>query len=113
MGERAQLKAILADGGVINCTKQDLQSDEIGGHLHAGKVVTKLALGWQERIQLVIDDNCMITGLKFSDTLREQNDDIDREDVALRTSADIILMGSELVALVDNLTAALGGEAKR
>ena len=113
MGERAQLKAILADGGVITCNKQDLQSDEIGGHLSAGKVVTKLALDWMERIQLVIDDSGLITGLKFSETLREQNDDIDREDVALRTSADILLMGSELVALVDDLTVALGGEAKR
>jgi recombination associated protein RdgC len=113
MGERAQLKALLEAGGIITCNKQDLQSDEIGAHLDAGKLVTKLALDWQERVQFVIDDGGFISGIKFSDSLRDQNDDIDREDVALRASADILLMGAELVALVDNLTAALGGEAKR
>jgi len=113
IGERAQLKAILEDGGVINCNKQDLLSDEITNHLEAGKLVTKLALDWQERIQFVLADDGQLTGIKFSDSLTDQNDDIDRDDVAQRKSADILLMASELVALSDNMIAALGGEAKR
>lgn len=113
IGERAQLKAILENGGVINCNKQDLLSDEIANHLEAGKLVTKLALDWQERIQFVLADDGQLSGIKFSDALTDQNDDIDRDDVAQRKSADIILMASELVALCDNLTEALGGEAKR
>lgn len=113
IGERAQLKAILEDGGVINCNKQDLLSDEIANHLEAGKLVTKLALNWQDRLTFVIDDAGMLSGIKFSDSLRDQNDDIDRDDVAQRTSADMLLMASELVALSDDLITALGGEAKR
>lgn len=111
IGERAQLKAILEDGGVINCNKQDLLSEEIANHVEAGKLVTKLALDWQERIQFVLADDGILTGIKFSDSLVDQNDDIDREDEAQRTSADILLMASELVALSDNLIEALGGEA--
>jgi recombination associated protein RdgC len=113
MGDSAELKAILEDGGIARLKKQDLVCDEIATHLEAGKLVTKLALNWKDRVTLTLDDGLMLTGMKFADELVEQNDDIDREDMAQRMDADFILLSAELSCLTDDLINVLGGEAKR
>lgn len=113
LGDSATLKALLEDGGILKSKKQDLVSDEIRNHLDAGKLVTELALDWQERIQFTLTDAAAIKRIRFSDVLMQQNDDIDVEDKAQRADADFLLMTGELSALISNLVVALGGEAQR
>ena len=111
--DEAELKAILEEGGTIRCKKQALVSDEISSHIENGKLVTQLSMDWQERVIFQINDAFTLKKMKPSDSLADQNDDIEREDIASRFDADFILMTSEYSALISNLISALGGEAQR
>ncbi|WP_265498871.1 recombination-associated protein RdgC [Providencia rustigianii] len=109
--DEAELKAMLAEGGIARFKKQDLVSDEIASHIEAGKLVTKLSLDWNETIQFTLRDDGSLKKIKFSDVLKAQNDDIDREDIAQRFDADFALFTGEMTRLIDSLIDSLGGEA--
>ena len=109
--EEAELKA--PDDAVIRCKNHPLDSEEILSHLQKGKLVTKLALNWDEHLSFVLNDDGSLKRLKFADQIREKNDDILKEDYAQRFDADFVLMTGELAKLTENLIDDLGGEKER
>lgn len=57
---------------MIKCQEQDLNADEIIGHLSRGKQIVKLALNWQEKISFEFNDDLRIRKIKFLNLIQER-----------------------------------------
>lgn len=101
--EEAELKALEEDGAIIRCKNQDLYSEEITQHLAAGKAVQKLAVEWSETLTAIIQEDLSIKRVKFTDVIREQNDDIPKDQMLARMDANFALMSGEVVRFAKRL----------
>ena len=108
-GEKAKLASILDDGGKAAFTNQNLSSPEVLTLIEAKKVVTQIELTWQDRITFLLTDQFAIKSVKWADELKDQNDDIPREDFAARFDADCFLVIGELRSFLPNLFTEFGG----
>jgi len=87
----------------------DEVSEEIKAHLVAGKLPTKLALTWDDRISFVLGEKLEIKRLAFLDLLKEEAEkSAERADEQF--DADFALMTGELSRFLPQLVEALGGE---
>jgi recombination associated protein RdgC len=102
-GQSCELKDPGEDGGTIRCSKHDLNSDEIKTHIDAGKLVTKLALTWQDKIEFILHDDLSIKRVRLTDTFLEQLDDETDEDALARFDADFNLMALEFSQFIPSL----------
>lgn len=108
--DESELRSAMEKGGIARFKQQDLMTDEVKNHLNNDKLVTKLAMSWGESLSFVLGDDLSVKRVKFSEELREQNDDITSEDPAARLDADFALVTGELAQFIPSLLAALGGE---
>lgn len=98
------------DNAVVRYAKHTLEGDEVRQHIAQGKVVTRLALTWRDKISFVLNDKLQIKRLVFLDILKEQSEGQSENDDE-RFDLDFTLMSGELAELVTDLMLALGGEA--
>ncbi|MGL4602273.1 MAG: recombination-associated protein RdgC [Plesiomonas sp.] len=112
LSDAAELCSPLKNGGIVRFKDQCLVCDEVKQHIENQKLVTKLEMSWSDRMKFTVTDNLAITKIKWDESLAEQNDDIDRDDMAARIDADIALLTGELTAFIKELLSAFGGEDK-
>lgn len=111
LGEECELRDNADVSRVICCKNQNLSSAEILNHLKTGMHVSKLALGWQERVEFILDEKMAIKRLRFTDLVEEKANEAEVDDVAGQFDVDFSIMTLELSQFVKALMAALGGEA--
>ena len=107
LGEECELKDAMDGGAVVKCQNQDLQSDEIGKHLEAGKQVTRLALTLDDHVSFVLGEDLVIRKLKFLDGAVDQLEGSQTEDIRAELDARFALMSAELARLFAILESAL------
>lgn len=113
IGDECELREPVEGGSVIRCRKQDLQADEIINHLEAGKLVTKLAVSWDERLSCILADDVSIKRLRFLDLVMEEAGEVQADDDIARFDADFALMSLELSRFIPAWLAAFGGLAAK
>lgn len=114
LGDECELRDAGEQGAIIRCKSSDLHSDEILQHLQAGKQVTRLALHWDERLSLVLDQDLTLRRLRPLERVVEQLDDYTGQEPAeqaARFDAEFALLCAELREFSAALLQWLGGEA--
>lgn len=111
LDHECELRNPLDGSNVIRCRGQELESDEILGHIKAGKRAIQLALNWREAIQFLLTEDFHVKRLKFADRLKEEAES-DAQDAAVQFDQDFAVMTLQLGHLVDELLEACGGVDK-
>ncbi len=99
------------DGSSVKVRGVPLDSEEVLAHLSTGHQVSRLALEWGNRVAAVVDKDLTLRRLKFSDAIREANDEL-VEDPLARADADFLIMCEILSGLQSSLLSAFGGVAE-
>ncbi len=108
--DECELRDTAEDGGIVRCKRQDLTGEEIQLHLSTGKVVTQLALAWQDKLSFILDDKMVIKRLKFEELLQEQAEQDGGDEAAQQFDASFLLMMMTFTEFLPALFEALGGE---
>lgn len=107
-----ELKAPDESRAVVRYTRHALDTDEVSQHIAMGKVPTRLALTWNDRVSFVLTEALQLKKVALLDVVLEDKPVAagDRKDDGFDT--DIALITGELQQLLPALMAALGGEAE-
>ncbi len=108
--DECELRDTAEDGGIVRCKRQDLTGEEIQLHLSTGKMVTQLALAWQDKLSFVLDDKMVIKRLKFEELLQEQAEQDGGDEAAQQFDASFQLMMMTFAEFLPALFEVLGGE---
>ena len=101
-----ELKAADESKSVVRYARHALDNEEVRQHVQGGKLPTRLALTWNDRVSFVLTEGLQIKKLAFLDVVMDgaskgKDDGFD---------ADVAIATGELSKLLPDLLEALGGE---
>jgi len=101
-----ELKAADESKAVVRYTRHPLDTEEVKQHIEGGKMPTRLALTWNDRMSFVLTEGLQLKKLAFLDVVFEgaQTGKDDGFD------ADVAIATGELQKLLPAMLEALGGE---
>ena len=102
-----ELKAADESKAVVKYGRHPLDIAEVQEHIKQGKLPTKLALTWGDRVSFVLTERLQIKKLAFLDSVFEGSK---ADEGGFDT--DVAIATGELRKLIPDLIEALGGEAK-
>jgi len=105
-----ELKAADESKAVVRYTRHALDTDEVAQHIANGKVPTRLALTWNDRVSFVLTESLQLKRVAFLDVVADEAPVAagDRSDDHF--DADVAIATGELLRLLPDLFEALGGE---
>lgn len=98
-----ELKSTNADKAVVRYARHPLDIAEISAHIEDGKMPTKLAMTWRDRVSFVLTDSLQIKKISLLDVVTQDKSE-DGFD------ADAAIFTGEMGALIPCLIEALDGE---
>lgn len=105
-----ELRSVTEDKAAVRYVRHSLEGDEVRAHLEAGKLPTRLALTFDDRVGLVLTEKLEIKRLDFLDVVKDKLDEAGAEDARALFDAGFALMTGELRQLLPAVIEALGGE---
>jgi recombination associated protein RdgC len=103
LGDECELKDPVDLGCAIKAKRHDLGVDEIKEHLRTGKKVTQLALVYDHRLTLVLDEKFKARKIKFMDIVLDEIKDTVSEGAAAELDTRFTLMVLEFRRLIASL----------
>ena len=102
-----ELKAADESKAVVRYARHPLDIDEVRKHIEQGKLPTKLAMTWDDRVSFVLTEGLQIKSITLLDAVMNGNS---QDDSGFDT--DVAIATGELSRLIPDLIEALGGEGR-
>jgi recombination associated protein RdgC len=108
LDNECELRNPLESNNIIRCKNQELESDEIMGHLKAGKRVISLAINWKDAIRFVLNEDFSLKRVRFEDSIQKEAE-TEADDFASQFDQDFAIMTLQLGFMLDELLESFGG----
>jgi recombination associated protein RdgC len=108
--QECELKAADESKSVVRYARHSLDIEEVAQHIAQGKMPTRLALTWSDRVSFVLTEGLQLKKVAFLEGVFDGTSGSGKDG---GFDADVAIATGELRGLLPDLLAALGGDMER